>query len=493
MPAEVENEKARYTRVVPSYTWRFWAKMAALGVKGVLVAIDGTVTSTALRSLIKDLQGGDLYIWVINGYFLTCTAFQPFFGQTAIIFGRRWLMLTAVTLFTLGSGVAGGAWNMPMLIAGRVVRGIGDGGIQTMIQLSICDLVPLRELGNILAVLFAAVTIGTSLGPFVGGTIIEKTTWRWVFYIRLVESTWKAKMKLIDSACNAVFVTPIVAILTALAFPGTLLCLVFLAGHSPPNDRLRRPRCLLRKVSLLHRTNPAPDLFANRASAGAFVLTFVQSILYIWVIYLLPLRFQGILGSSPSDSGVQLLPTVIVLMPFAAASGAFVSKYGRYRLFHHIGFALMAIGLGCFTLFDATSSTALWVCIQATFAAADTATATGTWAFLRSFGILWGISIPTAVFNSKTVKLFARIVNPATRALMADGQAYQHATAAFIENYPLLKLAWKIAVAFAVLGFVMVFMDKQIKLRMELGTEYGIKEPARKPGEAEKTCQLQRC
>ena len=68
---DVENEKAGYTRVVPSYTWRFWAIVAALCVTGLLAAIDGTVTSTALPSIIKDLQGGNLYVWVINGYFLT--------------------------------------------------------------------------------------------------------------------------------------------------------------------------------------------------------------------------------------------------------------------------------------------------------------------------------------------------------------------------------------------------------------------------------------
>ena len=92
-------------------------------------------------------------------------------------------MITAVALFTLGSGIAGGARDMPMLIAGRTVQGIGGGGIQMMIELIISDLVPLRERGNILGVLFAAVTIGTSLGPFVGGIIIERTTWRWVFYM----------------------------------------------------------------------------------------------------------------------------------------------------------------------------------------------------------------------------------------------------------------------------------------------------------------------
>lgn len=114
---------------------------------------------------------------------LSSTAFQPFFGQTANVFGRRWLMISACALFTLGSGIAGGARDMPMLIAGRLVQEIGGGGIQMMIELIICDLVPLRERGNVLAVLFVAVTVGTSLGPFVGGIIIERTTWRWVFYM----------------------------------------------------------------------------------------------------------------------------------------------------------------------------------------------------------------------------------------------------------------------------------------------------------------------
>lgn len=327
-------------------------------------------------------------------------------------------------------------------------------------------------------------------------------------------------MKRIDFAGNAVFMASIVAILIALAFGGTV--------YPWSSGRVILPLIIdfvglvafyfyERSHYCIEPTLP-PQLFANRTSAGAFILTFVHSILYIWVIYLLPLYFQGVLGSFPARSGVQLLPTVIVLMPFAALSGAILAKYGRYRLFHHIGFALMAIGLGCFTLFDATSSTALWVCIQAIFAAgagfvvstllpaaqaelseADTATATGTWAFLRSFGILWGISIPAAVFNNKTVKLSARIGDPATRALMADGQAYQHATAAFIETLPAvtraevvgvftdsLKLVWEVAVAFAVLEFVLVFMEKQVKLRTELNTEYGLKEWARKTKNAEK-------
>ena len=92
-------------------------------------------------------------------------------------------MIFAVALFCLGSGIAGGANEMPMLVGGRTVQGIGGGGITMMIELIICDLVPLRERGNILALLFAAVTVGTSLGPFVGGILVERTTWRWVFYM----------------------------------------------------------------------------------------------------------------------------------------------------------------------------------------------------------------------------------------------------------------------------------------------------------------------
>ena len=324
------------------------------------------------------------------------------------------------------------------------------------------------------------------------------------------ESTLREKFKRIDFGGNVVFVTSIVSILIALAFSGTVfpwsswrIILPLVLGF------IGLPLFYLFESSrfCLEPTLP-PHLFANRTSATAFALTFINSILFMWTIYFLPIYFQACLGSSPTRSGVMLLPTVLVLMPFAAISGAVLGKYGRYRLFHHIGFALKIVGLGLFTLLNPNSSTASWVIFQIIFAAGvglvvstllpaaqaalderDTATATGTWAFMRSFGIIWGVSVPAAVFNNQSSRLSGRIDDPAIRELLVNGKAYELATATFVNSLhgPLrdqvtavysdsLKVVWQVAIAFAAAGFLLVRFEKELKLRTDLETEFGIVE-----------------
>jgi len=215
------------------------------------------------------------------------------------------------------------------------------------------------------------------------------------------------------------------------------------------------------------------------------------------------------LASSTGRSGVQLLPTILVLIPFAAAGGVSVAKFGRYRPVHHVGFALMVIGFGLFSLLDADSSTGAWVMFQAIEAAgaglviptllpavqaeltdADTALATSTWAFVRSFGMIWGATIPAAIFNNRVAQLSGQVSDAKVVAALTNGQAYEHATQAFLESLPnalvrsqvtsvfadALKYMWYIAIAFAGLGFLIVILEREIPLRKELDTEYGITE-----------------
>ncbi|KAL8874987.1 MAG: hypothetical protein Q9198_006592 [Flavoplaca austrocitrina] len=104
---------------------RFWAIILALAVTGLLTALEATITSTALPTIIEALGGASLYVWVINLYFLTMTAFQPLFGQLANVFGRRYPLIFATAIFTFGSGICGGANNIAMMIAGRALQGIG--------------------------------------------------------------------------------------------------------------------------------------------------------------------------------------------------------------------------------------------------------------------------------------------------------------------------------------------------------------------------------
>jgi Na+/melibiose symporter-like transporter len=100
-----------------------------------------------------------------------------------------------------------------------------------------------------------------------------------------------------------------------------------------------------------------PHLFGNRTSAISFYATFIQALMFVWVAYFLPLYFQAVLGSSPSRSGVQLLPTVTAIVPFAGVGAAYIEKFGKYKPVHLAGMALMAIGTGTFALLDEKSST----------------------------------------------------------------------------------------------------------------------------------------
>lgn len=165
--------------------YRFWAIIIALCIVSLLSAAENTVVVTSLPTIVEKLQVGQDYVWISNVFFLTSAAVQPLCGQLSNLFGRRHLALSIVAIYILGSGICGGARNPAMLIAGRAVQGAGSGGINMIIDVIISDLVPLRQRGNFIAIILAVYGIGTTLGPFIGGVIVENTSWRWVFYINL--------------------------------------------------------------------------------------------------------------------------------------------------------------------------------------------------------------------------------------------------------------------------------------------------------------------
>jgi hypothetical protein len=173
-------------------------------------------------------------------------------------------------------------------------------------------------------------------------------------------------------------------------------------------------------------------LSSNRTSVIAYLNTLLHTIASIWVIYFLPVYFQSVLASSPSRSGVQILPTFMILFPFAIISGLVVTKLGSYQPMHHVGVAAMITGFGMFMMLDekeyvggvvfypgivAAGSggivSSLLPAIQVSHDDADAAASTAPFAFTRSFGTIWGVTIPVAVFNNQFSKLLYRILDPA--------------------------------------------------------------------------------
>lgn len=332
------------------------------------------------------------------------------------------------------------------------------------------------------------------------------------------ETKIMTKLRRIDWVGNFIFVASVVGILIALSWAGTV--------YPWSTFRIIVPLvlgCVGLVLFLIYEkskfcvepTMPV-HLFTDRTSLTAFLLTFLHSVVTIWALYFLPIYFQGVLRSTPGRSGVQLLPTVLFLIPFAGMGGKLVAQFGRYRPIHLAGFAIMVVGFGLFSILSATSSRAEWVifqgieaagagliipallpAVQAPFTDADTALATSTWAFVRSFGLVWGATIPAAIFNNRFDQLApSRIHDPAVVSLLSGGKAYQHATHQFLSSLPddvsaqvvsvflaSLRRTWQIAIAFAGLGFALVSLEREIKLRQKLDTEFGMTTVEKKKGE----------
>ncbi|KAI4112525.1 MAG: hypothetical protein LQ338_008303 [Usnochroma carphineum] len=185
-----------------------------------------------------------------------------------------------------------------------------------------------------------------------------------------------------------------------------------------------------------------------------------------------------------------------------------LAKWGKYKPLHLFGFAVCTIGLGLFTLLDENSSMAEWVIFQmitgggsgfilntllpacqAPLLESDQAAATAIWFFIRSFGNIWGVAIPAAIFNNKFEELAHRINDSNLQQLLSAGRAYEYASASFLRSIPepvrgrvigvyneSLKLVWHISIVFSGVAFLFVLLEKQVNLRTELDTEYGLEE-----------------
>jgi MFS family permease len=162
----------------------FWLVIFSLCLIAFTSALDGSIIAIALPEIATALSAGTNYIGIANCFLVAQTVVQPAFAQFCDVFGRRWPMIIAVTVFALGSGVAGGAKSTDTMIIGRTVQGIGSGGIMLMVELIVCDLVPLKERGVYLGIVLSVAALGVIAGPIVGGAIAEKD-WRWCFFINL--------------------------------------------------------------------------------------------------------------------------------------------------------------------------------------------------------------------------------------------------------------------------------------------------------------------
>ena len=150
-----------------------------------LVAIDSTIVSTAIPSIVRDLGGFSLFPWVFSVFLLTQAVAIPVYGKLADLYGRRPALLGGTVLFLAGSALCGLAWNMVALIAFRALQGIGAGAIQPIANTVAGDLYRVEERGRVQAWLASVWGVAGISGPAIGGALVQYASWRWIFYLNL--------------------------------------------------------------------------------------------------------------------------------------------------------------------------------------------------------------------------------------------------------------------------------------------------------------------
>lgn len=517
---------------------RFWLVFISLLMPAIAANINATILSTVMPTIVRDIQAEERYIWINASYAIASAAIQPMLGQASNIYGRRYPMLLSLLLFTLGSGLSGGATTLGMLVTGRTIQGLGGGGIMMLMELIICDILPQQERPKYLGIMMGAMSFGIVLGPTLGGALLKGASWHWAFYIsapiggvslvfsiillRLkspANTSWKTAFARVDLMGNAIFISATCSMLVGLVMGGqaypwssfrVILPVVLgalgwvLFGFHQASPRIKEP------------TMP-PRIFSNRTAVTGYFLAFVTGVLIEWITYYIPYYFQTLKGSSPLFSSVQLMPFTIFLLPAAAINGGIIAKTGKYKLIHFSAFIFLSLGTGLFSTMDSNTSTVKWVfwelfvayglgcivsstlpAIQSSLAEEDVATSTGVHSFLRSIGFVWGFTIPSLVFNGQISSNINIVSDAGVRSAIASGDAYSAGGANIVNSLegPLrsqvmrlytigLRNVWYTALGFSLFGFVMVFLEKNIPLRRELQTDYGLEgleEVGKDPG-----------
>ena len=476
----------------------------------LLAALDQTIVSTALKSIVEDFKGLDHYTWVVTAYLLTSTASTPLYGKISDLYGRRIVFQFAIVTFLIGSFLAGFSHNMTELIAFRAIQGLGAGGLMALTFVIIGDIVPPRERGRYQGYFGAVWGLSSVAGPLLGGffsdhaTILGITGWRWIFYINLPFGIAALAIT------SAVLHIPKIKREHKIDYFGALLLvasvtltLLAVSIYGPQDGWTEKSTLtylgsgiLLAVIFLKWETTQVEpiipmSLFKNHTFSLTSILGAIIGAGMFGAIVMLPLYMQVVKGYSATEAGLKLIPLMLGIVSTSIASGKLITKHGKYKRFPIAGTAIMALGILAMTRLDTDTpyweisiyailvGAGLGLCMQTLVIALqnavdfrDMGVATSSNTFFRSLGSVFG----TAAFGTiLTNRLGHYLVNSgfdpaqagmiekntaAIAALPLEGKI--KALEAFVNSFQVVFL---VAAPVVAVGFIFALFLRETPLR----------------------------
>ncbi len=419
-----------------------------------LSALDQTIVGTALPTIVSDLHGNSLYIWVVTIYLLTSTISGPVYGKLSDQFGRKRLLMFGISVFLIGSFLSGLSQTMEQLIIFRGIQGLGAGALFPISLAVIGDLFSPRERGKYQGLFGAVFGISALIGPALGGFLTDQVSWHWIFFVnipiglvalyiigRLLPAHVQTGVtRKIDYVGVSVFTLALVPILIGLTnaqfhdwtdpFVGGLILLGAIIGvvFLWVESRAAEPIVPL-------------SLFRGRTYSISILATFLASFGFFGAIIFLPRWYQVVAGSSATESGYQLLPLLIGLIITSIVSGQIVSRTGHYKWLTVIALATLTVSLYLMTNLRADTPTPVlytWqffaglgigpslavftIIVQNAVPWQQLGVATSNLTFFRQVGGTVGLAIAGTIF-ART--LTSEVPNQITSSLLGAGVPQQ--------------------------------------------------------------------
>lgn len=432
-PAGVRGTHAKHGGAAPGSGAPMTHKQIMEALSGLLLGmfvaiLSSTIVTNALPEIVGDLGGGQsAYTWVVTASLLAMTATTPLWGKLADIFSKKALVQIALIVYVGGSVVAGLSQSPTMLIACRVVQGIGVGGLSALAQIVMAAMISPRERGRYSGYLGATFAVATVGGPLLGGVITDTSWlgWRWCFYVGVpfaiialivLQKTLKLPVVKRDNVkvdwAGAFFITAAVC---------TLLLWVTFADDkydwlSWQTGAMVGGAVVLALIFIFVETKAAEPiiplrLFRNRTITLASIASLFVGVAMFTGTVFFSQYFQLARGKSPTMSGVMTIPMIGGLFVSSTVAGQIITKTGKWKAWLVSGGVLITAGLGL--LGTIRFDTPYWrvaifmalmglgigmmmqnlvLCTQNQVAPEDIGSASSTVTFFRSLGGAMGVS-----------------------------------------------------------------------------------------------------